>query len=391
MKICIISNYDLIQRDTGGAVRTYYLAKTLAMQGHKVNVIVPGFGRTIRLNDRLVVKRTAGLVPYSFLKFFSILLGVSKVTSLYFYDVSFILRAYPTVLNCDIIQLDAQASVTPLITFFLTKIFKKPIVLDTHDAFQALKIEYSKTLRKVLEFPMEKIAYRFAKLILTVSEEDKKYLIKFGIRRDKIFVVPNGVDTSVFKPALNRDDIKNSYNLKDFFTVIFVGNMEYHPNQEAVNLIATKIAPKILSEIQNVRFLIVGRKPPKIPITPSLTFAGVVDNIAKVLAASDVAIAPLLHGSGTRLKILEYLSCGLPIVSTSIGIEGLKVKDGVNVLVEDDMDMFPIRVIELLQDEELRASIGDSGRDLVIREYDWRKIGKELSLICYHANISYKA
>jgi len=192
-------------------------------------------------------------------------------------------------------------------------------------------------------------------------------------------VIPNGVDTVGFAPTADAQDIKNRCDLNNCLTVVFVGNMEYPPNQQAVELIATKIAPETLSKIENVRFVMVGRKPRKLPLSSSLIFTGVVQDVAQYLAASDVAIAPLLQGSGTRLKILEYLSCGLPVISTSIGIEGLEVRNAVNVLIEDDMDEFCARIVELLRNRRLRTSLGDSGRELVVRKYDWRAIGKKLN------------
>jgi len=379
MKICIISHYDLIRRDTGGSVRTYHLAKNLAAQDHEVSVIIPSRKKSFDLIDGILIKGMNGIFPYSLLRFFSILFGVSRAASLYLYDLSFLLRAFTTISKSAIVQIDAPVPAGALIAFFLAKIFRKPVVVDCHDAFQVLRIDYSNALRRVLELSMENIAYRYAKLVLTVSEKDKRLLIRYKIRQNKIVVIANGVDTTVYKPSVNADGIEKHYDLERFSIVVFVGNMEYAPNQEAISEITTKLAPKIASKIHNVRFLMVGRKPPKLPSTSSLVFTGVVPNVAQLLAVSDVAIAPLLHGSGTRLKILEYFSCGLPVVSTSIGIEGLNVEKGINVLVEDDMNNFSIRVIELLQDKELRTRIGRAGRELVIKEYDWHEIGKKLS------------
>ena len=113
----------------------------------------------------------------------------------------------------------------------------------------------------------------------------------------------------------------------------------------------------------------------------NLTFTGVVYNVAEYLAASDVAIAPLFHGSGTRLKILEYFSCGLPVVSTSAGVEGLEVKNGVNVLIEDDLNEFAVKVIELLKKGALSTRLGKAARELVVNKYDWKKIARQLNTV----------
>ena len=382
MKICFLSCFDdLILKDTGGSIRIYYLAKSLAELGHEVHVVIPGDTETFEWTDGVMVHRIKGLCPCWVLRFFSSLLGVSRATSLFFYDLSFILRASRIILKSDIIQVEGSVS-PPLITFFVTRVLRKPIIVDSHDTFQALRTKYQNTLRKILEIFLEKITYRYAKLILTVSEKDKDFLIKYGIHGDDIVVIPNGVDTEAFTPLLNERNFRNHYNfnLKNFYKVVFVGNMEYLPNWEAAYVISSYLAPKILSQIDNVKFLMVGRTPPKLPPSSSnVIFTGVVGNVAEFLATSDIAIAPLLHGSGTRLKILEYFSCGLPVVSTSVGVEGLKVEKGVNVLIEDDMDKFSSRIIQLLQDKKFRKSLGSSARKLVVKAYDWREIGKKLS------------
>jgi glycosyltransferase involved in cell wall biosynthesis len=99
--------------------------------------------------------------------------------------------------------------------------------------------------------------------------------------------------------------------------------------------------------------------------------------------ASDVAIAPLFHGSGTRLKILEYFSCSFPVVSTTVGVEGLDVKSGIHALVEDNMDTFAIGVIKLLKDRELAIRLGKTARELVVNNYDWKEVTMHLSK-AYH-------
>ena len=113
---------------------------------------------------------------------------------------------------------------------------------------------------------------------------------------------------------------------------------------------------------------------------PGLLFTGFVDNLPEILNISEVAVAPLLHGSGTRLKILEYFSCGLPVVSTSIGAEGLNVQDGVNIFIEDDAQSFAYRIIELLNDANLAARMGKAGRKIVTSTYDWKRITRDLEL-----------
>lgn len=382
MKICFLGCLDdLLLKDTGASIRVYYLAKSLAELGHEVHIVIPGDKGIFEWTDKVTVHSISGLLPYWVLKFFSRLVGVSKAISLFLYDFSFILRSRHIILNSDIIQTEGAVS-SALITLFVKKIFNRPIIVDSHDIFQTLRIQYQSSLRKIIEIFLEKITYKHAELILAVSEKDKELLIKYGGCQDRIMVIPNGVDTEAFTPSLDAAKIQTHFNLKDFYRVIFVGNMEYLPNQEAADIIVSRIVPRVLSQISNVKFLMVGRVKQKLFTNSSdVIFTGVVEDVAEFLGASDIAIAPLLRGSGTRLKVLEYFSCGLPVVSTSIGVEGLDVENGVNILIEDKMDKFAIKIIDLLMNKELRVRLGIAARELVMNEYNWRIIGKKLDKI----------
>ncbi|MCK4478506.1 glycosyltransferase family 4 protein [Candidatus Bathyarchaeota archaeon] len=372
---------DLMLKDMGPSVRIYNLAKGLVSLGHKVHIIIPNDRVTHEHIDGLIVHGIKGFFPKVILKIFGKLLGVSRPTSLLFYDFLFISRAIRIIRESNVVQIEQQSAGGLLIPI-VARILKKPLVIDCHDTFQALRIKHTTMLRKILETFLEKIAYEHANVILTVSEKEKEYLASYGIGRRNIEVIPNGVDTKAFNPSSDITNVQNKYDLRNFHTVTFVGNMEYLPNQEAVQVIASEIAPKVQKEINNTKFLIVGRNHVKVE-SSNLTFTGVVENVAELLNASDIAIAPLFHGSGTRLKILEYFSCGLPVVSTTVGVEGLDVKSQVNVLIEDDMNEFTVKVIELLKDRILSMRLGEAARKLVLNKYDWEKIVRQLNIV-YH-------
>ena len=368
-------------KDMGPSIRIYNLAKGLASQGHEIHVIIPKDKVTREYVDGVVVHGLKGFYPKVIRKIFCRLVGVSRSTSLFFYDLLFISRVSRIIRESDVVQIEQQSAGGLLIPI-ITGILKKPLVVDCHDTFQALRVKHTSTVRKILETFLEKIAYKYADLILTVSEGEKELLISYGIKKGNIEVIPNGVDTEAFNPLSDVTRVQDSYGLMNFYTVIFVGNMGYLPNQEAVQLIASEIAPRVRKLIDNTKFLIVGRTTTKMEL-PNVTFTGVVKNVTEFLAASDIAIAPLLHGSGTRLKILEYFSCGLPVVSTTVGVEGLDIKSGVHALIEDDMNEFAVKVIKLLKNKALSTRLGKTARKLVINKYDWKKIARQLNMV-YH-------
>jgi glycosyltransferase involved in cell wall biosynthesis len=371
-----------MQKDEGASVRIYNLAKSLAVSGNSVTVVLPRDKATTESVQGVTVHSFRGVMPRAMLEVLRRLVNVTRPTSLYFYDFLFAFRICKVVREADVVQMEHPSS-TGLLILFIKKILKMPVVVDCHDVFQALRLQHTSTLRRMLETFVEKLAYKNADLVLTVSEIEKDRLISTGFQKCKIEVVPNGVDTRFFVKSPERTETRKKYALEGFRIVIFVGNLEYSPNLEAVQTLSSVIIPRVVEEIKDVKFVVVGKSQDKLEL-PRLMFTGFVDNVSEILSISEVAVAPLFHGSGTRLKILEYFSCGLPVVSTSIGAEGLDIKDGVNIFIEDDLYGFALRIIELLRNKKLSISMGEAARLLVTRTYDWTQITRKLEMALSH-------
>jgi glycosyltransferase involved in cell wall biosynthesis len=365
-----------LTRDTGYSVRIYNLAKGLSQHGNKVHVIIPGFSVKSEKIDGFFVHKFRGFLPKKVLFLVSKLLGIAKPTSLYFYDPLFILRVRNLICQADVVQIEQQTA-GGLLVPIINIVWKKPVTIDCHDVFQSLRVKHTFKIRQILEIIVEIFTYKFANIILTVSEKEKEILTSCGIRENKIKVVTNGVDIVKFdRSTVDISHVKKKYGLDNCHVIIFVGNMEYLPNREAVKLIAAKIAPLVWQEIANTKFVLVGRYNKKINL-PNLIFTGVVNDVVELLAISDVAIAPLFHASGTRLKILEYLSCGLPVVSTSKGIEGLNLKNTDGLIIKDDLNDFAKNIVMLIKNqiptEKLRKDLRNS-----VLDYDWKNISIQL-------------
>ncbi|HSV43718.1 MAG TPA: glycosyltransferase family 4 protein [Candidatus Bathyarchaeia archaeon] len=255
----------------------------------------------------------------------------------------------------------------------------------------------------------KKIWPRFDELHVC-SEVDKSQVEKRCGHR-VVHVVPNGVAIGEFPsaPAPQIPSTGEPGNRGTGARLVYSGLMGWRPNEDAALYFSKEIYPIIKGspEPQNpsapvrgvagavtgepgnrgtgvpVEFFIVGKDPtPAVQQLakddPSIIVTGFVDDVKTYVMESDVVVVPLRMGSGTRLKILEAMAMGKPIVSTSIGAEGLDVTHGKDILIADDPEAFAQEVVQLLKDERLRQEIASAGRALVEQKYDWKLIEAEL-------------
>ena len=206
---------------------------------------------------------------------------------------------------------------------------------------------------------------------IVVSPDDLQNLRAIGCRLPAV-VVGNGVDTRKLTPleASPGEDL------------VFVGTMAYYPNREAVRWFAREILPLIRAEKPACCFYAVGsggrkhladlHQPGVIEVTDS------VDDLVACYRKSALAVAPLLSGGGTRLKILEAMALGRPVVSTPLGCEGLDVQDGVDLCIAESAKAFARKVIELLDDRARCRELSRAARSRVESTYDWNLLAEQL-------------
>ena len=202
----------------------------------------------------------------------------------------------------------------------------------------------------------------------TVTSEQERSLVKQNFPKyDRpMEVIPN---------CLNMSEYEDIQVEKNPNTLIFTGPFKYYVNHEAMTWFVGKVFPLILEQIPDVNLIITGDNANKsLPSTKNIKMTGYIDGIKGLIASSSVSIAPLLSGGGTRLKILEALALGTPVVSTSKGAEGLDVSHGENILLGDNPADFANHVISLLNDDGLYQMIAKNAKNLVRKNYDWRKM-----------------
>jgi len=165
---------------------------------------------------------------------------------------------------------------------------------------------------------------------------------------------------------------------------VFSGNMEYHPNVSAVRFFRTEVWPHLRQRWPALVWRLVGKNPSAVSRftsgDPRIEVTGEVDDAVRELARARVAVVPLLAGSGTRFKILEAWSAGVPVVSTSIGAEGLPALDGENLLIADGGSAFAAAVTRVLESAHLRRELGQAGRIVQEQEFTWDVAWKKLNL-----------
>ncbi len=213
----------------------------------------------------------------------------------------------------------------------------------------------------------EEATWRRFAAVVTMSEDDARHVRPVT---DRVSVVPNGVDVVHYAECLDAK--------RDDRTLLFVGWFRHDPNVDALRYFLESIYDRVVGRHPDVRVRIVGSHVPRALARlaarwPSIELAGYVEDVRPELARAAVSVVPLRVGGGTRLKILESMAAGTPVVTTTVGCEGLDVEAGRHLLVGDTPEAFAGQVSELLADAERRARIARQARVLVEARYDWSR------------------
>jgi sugar transferase (PEP-CTERM/EpsH1 system associated) len=182
----------------------------------------------------------------------------------------------------------------------------------------------------------------------------------------KVEMVSNGVDTKYFHPVETASESRS---------LVFTGLMDYPPNVDAVIWFCNEIFPQLRRRIPDISLKIVGSSPhpriSKLGNREAVHIVGAAPDMRPYLAQSSALVVPLRSGGGTRLKILEAMAMARPVVSTTLGAEGLDVTPDVNILIADTPEQFIHHILLLISSPELADRLGQAGRRLVVEKYDW--------------------
>jgi len=227
---------------------------------------------------------------------------------------------------------------------------------------------------------IEETERNFGKMVdavFTCSEKDRSDLIAMNNGNLLAGVVPNGVaiPTILYDLSVRLD--KPGY-------IIFCGALWTEPNSEGLNWFCKEVWTLIRMEFPGLKLLVVGsgelpQKFAELRKIDSLEFTGRVEDVKPWYNKAAISVVPLINGSGTRLKVLEAMGLGVPLVSTKKGAEGIEYTNGKDILIADTAAEFADTVIELLKDKEKRISISQAARKLAEVKYDWNIVGDSMA------------
>jgi sugar transferase (PEP-CTERM/EpsH1 system associated) len=384
MKIALFTPYLPYPPDTGGKIRSYYLLRALAAR-FDVDLFTPYCGESPSQDDVKTLEEYCNrviLLPVETRKWLGHRLwrAIDPLprTVHHFHTQSSLQLARRRLETgaYDVILAD-EICMTPYteLAIDMPKLIMRQKIDSAH--YQQVAQARPPGLERLLDLLEGKQLTRYEatkipqfQAYLACSEDDARRL-KLDAPDLPGLVMPNGADLSQFTPS---EKPKSEQPL-----LLYVGTMSYYPNFDAVKHYFKDIHPGIRQHRPDVHVCIVGHNPPaevqRLADLPGVTVTGTVADVRPYYQEATVLIVPLRLGGGTRLKIIEAMAMGLPVVSTTVGAEGLDITHGENIFIADDTDSFRASILELLADAELRARIAEAGQQVAHR-YDWMELSK---------------
>ena len=388
--------------DTGGKIRTYYMLREL-MQRHHVTYLAlddgtasPDAGERAAEYCHELIRVPHRTSSKFSLRFFAELVrnlgsplpyAVEKYRSSEFWTQIAREQTKADVVVCDFLFPSVNVQ-EPL---------SRPSVLFQHNVEALIWRRHADTQRnpvlarlfraqwgRMRDF--ERAACQRYDAIVAVSPQDRA-IIEGDYGAPLVRDIPTGVDTDYFRPSGSAQ--------ADSCHLVFTGSMDWLPNDDAMKYFVRNIFPRIRAACPETSLTIVGRKPfPGVTALarecPAIRVTGQVDDVRPYMERAAVYVIPLRIGGGTRLKVFEAMAMGKPIVSTSIGIEGLPIANGTDALIADEPDAFADAVIRLLRDRAFASRLGEAASEKVRAQFGWAPVAESFLHACELARTQWR-
>jgi len=386
MKILMVCQVPLGQK-SGAASRTISVVKSLKQEGHSVTLLSPSYKKYHgSLNiDVFYIPTSKARYQWTFLWHFLS----------FFYIVFLYILKKPNIIYLRITYLS-------ILQALAAKIIRIPLVSEAHTVYaKEFKTLKRNSLTLALAHLFVKRIYQWSSKIIVITPSIGRSINEdFGIAKDKIFTISNGVDINLYTPK-NAIEIKRILGLDERCKyVTFVGNFVRWQGLEFL----LKAVPKIVNKFSNVKFLLVGDGvekqklqflSKKLNIEDRIIFIGWIDNnkVSNYINCASICVAPfndVRNMDLAPLKIFSYLACARPIVTTNVGgINDLIKEIGAGLIVnQGNSDELATALIQLLDDEKLAINMGQKGRRAIEKKYSWNQIVKAMISVFEEAIIS---
>jgi glycosyltransferase involved in cell wall biosynthesis len=209
-----------------------------------------------------------------------------------------------------------------------------------------------------------------------VSEIEKNHVREAAPQYDRVAIIPNGVDME----ALRLSDVEPQPQ-----TLVFNGALTYKANHDGMRYFLKEIWPSLRIAESHLNLSITGSTKgvdlSQLQLSDGVTLTGYVPDIRPIVAGAWACVVPLRIGGGTRLKILEAMALGTPVIATTKGAEGIAVMPEENILIADDPTRFVAQTVRLLHDADLRKRLSENGRRLIEEKYNWQTLGDQFNAL----------
>jgi sugar transferase (PEP-CTERM/EpsH1 system associated) len=396
MKILWLKTELLHPVDKGGKIRTYHLLKQLKTD-HQITYLTldDGSAPADARDDAVEYCHDLIRIPHATREKFSTgfyaELAVNMASPLPYAIVKYrseqmtkAIEAATAKNHFDVVICDFLA---PAVN--LPRVLKTPVVLFQHNVEASIwqrhyEVQKNAIKKRYLYWQWRKMqnferdACRRVDCVIAVSEADAEMMQRdYGLA--KVYDIPTGVDVEFFKPTGEIATRPNS--------LVFTGSMDWLPNEDAMQYFINDVMPLVRQAVPDLRLTIVGRSPYPSLVElagrdSNIVVTGRVDDVRPYMEEAAAFIVPIRIGGGTRLKIYEAMAMEKPVISTTVGAEGLNVNDGEDLLLADSPADFAKAVVRVLQEPPFARQLGSKGAQKVRQLYAWNKVAEKFDSIC---------